>query len=71
MNAYFRFEILAAAFETMTGTQAPGKDAAAESYPEPLSARIVAWEHWNQQHKQLIEAMLKAVDNVKPEFKEE
>lgn len=58
MNAFISYEIKAAAFYTMTGIMAPGKDDATNSHR--YSERTDAWKKWHEDNGPIIEAMLSA-----------
>ncbi len=58
------FEIKAEAFRRMTGHMAPGKDAAALSYPASYEERSAAWEVWNQSNRECFVATIQAMQNI-------
>ncbi len=62
-----RYEIQAEAFRRMTGHMAPGKDAAALSYPAPYEERKAAWDRWLLAHGACVSAMLEAMVSVLPD----
>lgn len=64
LTNYERFEIQAEAFRIMTGNMAPGKDAAAASYPAPYEEREAAWKEWNAQNIDCVRAMIIATERV-------
>ena len=55
------YELKAEAFRVMTGHMAPGKDAAAASYPAPYEEREAAWREWGAQHGEVVRAMILAL----------
>ena len=64
MNANTAFEIKAAAFMTMTGMMAPGKDVGMAGSTHTYEERRQRWWDWVQLHGEVIYAVLKAVDDV-------
>lgn len=58
MNPMLRFEIKASAFHRMTRMMAPGKDEPAACGGHDMCDRIDAWDKWNTDHHDVIEAML-------------
>lgn len=65
MNANTAFEIKAEAFRIMTGYMAPGKDAGVMAgIDHSYEYRCQRWGDWNGLHGEVINSMLKAVDNV-------
>lgn len=62
MDANTRFEIQAVAFFKITGMLPPGKDDALGDYT--YEEREAAWSRWRDKNRDLIEAMLFAVDLV-------
>ena len=62
MDANTRFEIIAMAFHGMTGMLAPGKDSR-EAYPS-YEERQEKWISWNLENRKIIEALLRAVDEI-------
>lgn len=59
-----RYEVKAEAFRIMTGHMAPGKDAAAASYPEPYEVRRAAFDAWWAQHAEAVRATLIAAERM-------
>lgn len=66
LNSIEKFEIGAEAFRTMSGHMAPGKDAAAGSYPAPYEERVAIYERWAEIHGECVRAMLLAFERIMP-----
>ena len=64
LNSIEKFEIRAEAFRIMSGHMAPGKDAAAESYPEEYEERAAIYSQWFETHGECVMAMLQAFERV-------
>jgi len=58
LNSTEEYELKAEAFRVMTGHIAPGKDAAAASYPAPYEEREAAWREWSAKHGEVVRAMI-------------
>ena len=71
LDSYLKFEIGAEAFRIMTGHMAPGKDAAAESYPAPYEERTVRYTEWAYANGECVRAMLLAFQRVMPDIARE
>lgn len=61
LNTTEEYELKAEAFRVMTGHMAPGKDAAAASYPAPYEERETAWQEWCAKHGEAVRAMILAL----------
>lgn len=61
LNSTEEYELKAEAFRVMTGHMAPGKDAAAASYPAPYEEREAAWREWSVKHAEVLRAMILAL----------
>lgn len=61
LNSTEEYELKAEAFRVMTGHMAPGKDAAAASYPAPYEEREAAWREWSAKHGEVVRAMIFAL----------
>jgi hypothetical protein len=61
LNSTEEYELKAEAFRVMTGHMAPGKDAAAASYPAPYEEREAAWRDWCARHGEVVRAMIVAL----------
>lgn len=66
LNSIDKFEVQAEAFRIMTGHMAPGKNAAAASYPAPFEEREAIFARWVEIHGECARAMLLAFEHVMP-----
>jgi hypothetical protein len=62
MSPSLKFEIVARAFELMTGRLAPGKDYPSACGPINEAERNDTWIEWKDHHEKIIKAMLAAVE---------
>jgi hypothetical protein len=68
IGAFEKYEILADAFQRMTGMMPPGKDEPAFGFSgHSYEERRDAWEKWNKDHEPVTTAMLKAMCAVMPD----
>ena len=64
LTTHQSYEVKAMAYEKMTGKMAPGKDAPPGMLTEPMETRISKWWNWNEEHHEVIDAILYSVEEL-------